>query len=335
MKHKMKFMERETEYTTSQQKSVNGGVPCVVTTKGDNMADFDFIVPVRDAILQHQKGYSNLGSDYSASELITPPKIVHLRKRYKDIIPLSVPSDQLASFLGTAIHDYFEKCLFRVKSRQGEDSKYIIEKRLWDKFLDRKISGKFDVYHDGTLYDFKKTSAWKWIFGDFQDWEEQLNIYAYFIYLEKLPINAARIIAIILDWDKNKLRDRNYPKEMIMQLDVPVWTPEKQKAFIYTKLQVLINCEGLPDNKLPDCSDKDMWAKETAYAIYYQDVDKAKRVLPDEDSCCRWIADDIAKKNTKLLDYRIVKRPGKRLRCEEYCSVRGWCEQYRNYRKGL
>ena len=299
------------------------------------MADFDFITPVRDAVIMHQKGYSNLGSDYSVTDLIAPPKIVQLRKRYGDLIPYGLPSDQLSSFIGTAIHNHFEKCLWKFKASEGDNSKYIIEKRLWDKFLDRKISGKFDVYHDGVLYDFKNTSSWKWIFGDYHDWESQLNLYAYFIHLENLPVTALRILAIILDWDKNKVRERGYPKEKIMQLDLSLWSVEKQYEFLIERLKALVSCEQLPAHSLPDCTAKDMWEKETAYAIYHVSSERAKRVLPDEDACARWISADIAKKKTKLIDYKIVKRPGQRLRCEEYCDVQGWCKQYKEYRQGV
>ena len=64
--------------------------------------------------------------------------------------------NQLESFLGTAIHDYAAKMLYRVITKEGKDSKYLVERRLWDKFLDRKVAAElfgevFDVDHCSSL----------------------------------------------------------------------------------------------------------------------------------------------------------------------------------------
>jgi len=297
------------------------------------VADFDFIVPVRDAIIQHQKGYSNMGSDYSVTDLIAPPRIVQFRKRYKALVPLALPSDQLSSFIGTAIHNHFEKCLWQYASKLGDASKYLIEKRLWDKFLDRKVSGKFDVYHDGTLYDFKCTTVWKMIYGDSKDWENQLNLYTLLITMENLPVHSAKIIAIFPDWQQlAAYTNKAYPREKILEIDIPIWPNEQQYEYLMDRLTALIECEKSPDDQLPECTVKEMWEKDTVYAVHYKDSKKASRCMDSEDLCQQWIEGTAKKKKEVATNWHIEVRPGRRVRCEDFCEYRGWCNQYRTYK---
>jgi len=120
------------------------------------------IKPLNDALMEYSNfSYSNMGSDYSITTLITPPRIVQLRKRYAEAIA-DQPQDLsqiIASFKGTAVHNELEKQLWRCINR-GIDPDYIIERRLWDRINGRKISGKFDVLWRDKLYDWKTTSVY-------------------------------------------------------------------------------------------------------------------------------------------------------------------------------
>lgn len=296
------------------------------------MADFDKIIPVLHAILMHGGAYSNMGSDYSVTDLIQPPRIVQLKKRYSAYLPDPVPSEQIKSFIGTAVHNYFEFCLRKYMGQHPED-KYLIERRLWDKIHGRKISGKFDCWYDEVLFDFKCTTVWKAIFGDHIDWEKQLNLYNYFLYLEGVKVRKQRIIALYLDWQKfESMKNKQYPKEIIQLIDIPIWSRKDQKDFLYNKVADLIKCEESPDYDLPKCTYEDRWEKETKWAAYYQNTEgKAKRVLDTKEGIEEWITWKCESGEYVPEDYIIVKRPGYRMRCEEYCRYNGWCNQYQNY----
>ena len=51
-----------------------------------------------------------------------------------------------------------------------------------------KISGQFDLFdkQDGTLYDWKETSVWKFLLGDTEEWEQQANINLYLMRMNGL-----------------------------------------------------------------------------------------------------------------------------------------------------
>lgn len=300
------------------------------------------IPPVRDAISEYTKfNYSNMGSDYSVTDLIKPPRITLLSKRYSNILPESNPDDVISSFIGSAIHAYFERWLWRYQNRHIDKHNYLVERRLWDKFLGRKISGQFDVWLDGILYDFKCTTVWKAIFGDQIDWERQLNLYAMLLSLlnPPIPVNGLRTIVLYRDWQRFQTRGNpEYPKEQIIMYEKKLWDPGDQYTYLIERLQTLVDNEDTPDWDLPECTPEDMWSKDTVYAVYAEgDEAKAKRLMPTKEKAQEWITKNWRKVKVKgepaksKSIFYIEKRPGERTRCEGYCNVRQWCTQWQDY----
>lgn len=216
-----------------------------------------------------------------------------------------------------------------------DDPNYLVEKRMWDRICDRKISGKFDAIYLPNMYDYKRTSVWKKMFGDHTAWEEQQNLYCYLCGLVGIEITGLHIIAWYKDWDKTRIYETGYPKDRVELIKLKRWSTEDQKAFLEYRIELQKQAEDMPDDELPPCSSKDMWEKPTKYAVYaYKNNVKGKRasrVVDTEEQANSWIKWKQEQTKQKT-DYRIEFRPGSRLRCESYCSVNVWCNQYKNYK---
>lgn len=292
-------------------------------------------IKIIDYVLEEAKrSYTNIGSDYSVTDLIKPPRIYQLSKRYKEEISEIPVGDeqQVSSIPGSAIHDWFEKMLYRYMNKHGE--KFFVERRLWDRICDRKISGKFDcLTKEGDLIDFKTTKTWKYIFGDFTDWTIQLNMYAYFAHSCGLDIQSLSIVAWFLDWDKYKMmQDPAYPRQPIVEIPIELWDFKQSGEYLTNLIELHKRNEDLPDKKLTLCTEKDMWCKDPKYAVYKvvggSRLKRASRLLNTKEQAQKWIA------SQKQGKFEIDFRPGERTRCENWCSCNKWCSQYKEYQDG-
>lgn len=293
--------------------------------------DINDIPPLRDAMKAYSDWGEYLGADYGVTELITPPRIVHLRKRHKQEIE-SKPKELeklVAAFRGNAVHTALEFNLRKFKST-NPGCGYYIEQKVWDKILDRKISGKLDVYQDGILYDFKTTSTFKFIKGDYEEYEQQLNIYAYMLKPYNLQVRSNKIILIFTDWNKAGTYKEDYPKQPFVMVEMQdVWSHEKQEQFIHDRIKTMIRNETLPDEELDYCTIDEMWAMPDSYAVYPEGrtTGKAVRVLTSMKQAEFYIKRNV----NRIGNATIVHRPSVRARCENWCEVSNWCDQYHNY----
>lgn len=265
--------------------------------------------------------YQPGSSDYSATTLLKPPRIVQLERRYWGILEQDA-IDRVWSLFGQACHYVLE---------QHADDDAVSEERLYVTVHDRKIGGQVDHYHRGVISDYKVTSAWSIVHGSkFEDWEIQLNIYAYIFRKNGYEVNKLQIITIPRDWDKHKARqDPSYPQTPLVVYTIPLWSLEKQEQFILNKVHEHILAEDLEDTDLPCCTAEEMWEQPTKYAVMKKDAKRATRVFDDkaEAEAFRW---EVIGGSQENLAY-VQERRGRRTRCLEYCPVAGYCSQYKEY----
>lgn len=261
--------------------------------------------------------YDSGGSDYTASQLIKPPRIVLLEKRHFDEIEEDA-SDRIWLLMGKSIHSILEN--------SGADNSFI-EERIHAEVLGRKISGLSDLYRDETIDDYKVTSAWTAVFGSrTKEWTEQLNIYAWLFEGENFKVRELRVIAIYRDWSASKaLAGNGYPQASVEVIPITLWFHLDAGEFIRDRVQTLIDSERLADDDLPPCSTEEMWEKPTKYAVMKEGRKSALRVLDTEDEAMEYVA-----KNE--VGY-IVKRPGERTRCQQYCSCSNFCNIFQEYKE--
>jgi hypothetical protein len=203
----------------------------------------------------------------------------------------------------------------------------LVERKLWDKVLGRRIVGKFDVYLNGALYDFKSTSAWKWVYRQWQEYEDQLNVYAWLLGLSGVQVNVLNVIFWFTDWDKNNKKS-DYPQNRIEQATMKnLWPKAKQQKFVERLVKKHIDAENLADDDLPECTLEEQWEQELKFAVMVPGGKKASRLLDTEKAALAYIVEK------ELSDATIERRGGILTRCENYCKANIYCSQWKEAHK--
>ena len=282
--------------------------------------------------------YSKSG-DYSVTDIITPPRIVHLKKRYGD--KATQPLDgAIASMLGTAVHEYFEKYLDMWSDKYDYDG-YHLEEQVCVERQGRKISGRYDIREGTILNDLKTIKVWKLIFDpNLDEFHEQQNLYRLLVKLDKgIEVEKLKILALYKDWQEgNALRDRAYPQQQMLEYELSVWSYEQTAEFLDTKLEELIRCETLKDEELPICSRDERWERhQGGETIHYGILKnrKAKRATKlvkggslDDAMVVAGGLPGMTKDAVIEIRYALPKRCQKYCDINEYCSFwQGWCKK--------
>ena len=265
----------------------------------------------------YTKGKAHL----SATEIINSPRIVQLKKIHWDNLEEDV-ADKVWAIFGTAIHAVLEL---------GKDDHHIIEQRLHANVDGWDISGAIDlqrVEDDGIIVaDYKTTGAWA-VMNEKSDWEQQLNIYAWLVEkVKKVPVKKVEIIAIIRDWNRRDAQTREgYPEAPIKVIDVPLWSFAKRESFIKERIHLHSNALFATETSetLPECSPSEMWEKPAFWAVRKIGNKRATAVFDTEDKA-------LAKIEEMGKGYEIEYRPGERTRCANFCQVRDFCNQWKEY----
>ena len=175
--------------------------------------------------------YTKGASQYSVTELMSPPKIRRLREQYDDQIEIDVTS-MLASQFGTFMHGKLED-----KKIEG----YINEERLYVDVDGITISGQIDLQKDDPdgveIVDYKFVKAWSVMMNKF-DWETQLNVYKWLVETSKRkPVKRLQICAFIKDYSQHETKE-NYPEAEAVMIDVPLWDSVKTETYVRTRLEM-------------------------------------------------------------------------------------------------
>jgi hypothetical protein len=190
----------------------------------------------------------------SATSLKKPIQEYLLTLRHIEEIEVDA-TDRIWSLFGSGCHAVLEKL-------QGN---YQQEERLFAKVKGRKISGKFDLIVDNQLHDFKVTSAWTLVFGDRkEEWRHQLSTYRWLKWKTDGTIlnSMGKIIAILRDWNKKKVGQKNYPVLPIVEVPIELYPLSTIQLMIEDKVMAIKQAEKLPDDKLPECTPEERWWNE-------------------------------------------------------------------------
>ncbi len=248
--------------------------------------------------------YNGRKADISATRLIAPARLVALQKKHADEIEEDV-SDRIWSLLGTAVHHVIE--------RATSDSDRT-EERMFEEIGGWTIAGQFDLLSDGTLYDYKVTSVWSVLDGAKDDWVNQLNILDYLVG----GVDKLAIIAILKDWSWRRVKG-NYPKEQVVEIPIPQWSREEQKAYILERIrkhqiaQDILSLGGEP----AICIDR--WQRPDVYAVMKEGRKSAVK-LCDTEKDAQSRVDNLSNK------HYVQFRKGEAVRCDSrYCNVSKFC----------
>ena len=276
-----------------------------------------FNVPETLVSLASRNYYSKGKSDFSVTEIISPPQIQVLRRKHYEEMEQDV-SDMLWALLGSALH---------VVAERGQTHGHVTEERLKVKVDDVVLSGAIDLQkiEDGgiVITDYKFTSAWA-LRSDKFEWEAQQNIYAWLVYKAKgTPVTSVRICALIRDWNRREAQYKaDYPQAPIQVIELPLWPLEKTEAYVRERIDLHRTAKVKNDwgEDLPPCSEEERWLRFTSYAVKKEGRKTAVRVLETEEE---------AKALAEEVKGYVEIRKGEPVRCTgNFCGVSAWCKQY-------
>ncbi len=253
-------------------------------------------------------------ADYSATQLLSPPRIIALSKQYSDQIEEDA-SDRIFSLLGSATHKVIESAI-----EFDPDENLVSEKRMFATLDGVTISGQCDVYDiaEKTIYDLKTASVWEIIFGVREEREQQLNIYAWLGVQEGWEVDNIAAAFILRDWSKTKaMTEPNYPKSQVVVYPIPRWTGEQVEDFLRKRIRL----HEAAKTSLPYCTPEEQWVRPTKYAVVSRGRKSAHRLADSHQEAQAWM-----NKNRK--GDSIEERIGEAIRCESYCAVQPFCTQY-------
>ena len=305
--------------------SESGGSASVVRIKND----LGLLEPIFQAFAHDS--YDSGGADITPTTWIDSPRIAQLRKAHRDEIEESV-SSRAFSALGTGFHSVMEKAV-------GDNA--ITEERVfWDHPSGLRVSGAIDLVitkEDGTviIVDYKVTGVYGIILhknngGVKPEWEKQTNSYRPLYEAAKgTEVSELYILAMLRDWKASEAGKPDYPNAPIMQIPVPLWSKEKAQAYVDGRIALHQQAarSALIGEELPLCSSEEMWERPEKFAVMKSSTHKrASRLLDSMEEAIEW-----ASANHMDSKHIISHRPGKRVRCEDWCEVAPFCSQHKAY----
>jgi len=247
-------------------------------------------------------------SRYSVTDLIAPPQIRQLKMKHWEFLSGDV-SERLWALLGMACHAVLEKS-------KPNDAK--AEEKLVVEFEGVTISGKADLYHEGRIEDYKIVSVFSFLLEKGRvkpEWQQQANVYAWCYAKLGKPVTELWIRAILRDFQASKVKiDTDYPLIPFQSIPVPLWTLEGQERYVRARLEA-------HKGENPFCSDEERWLRPSAWAVMKNKNKQAFRVFDNKEQ-----ADNLAKTDKA---FSVVERKGVYNRCQTYCPVSNFCEQWK------
>ena len=216
--------------------------------------------------------------------------------------------DEIWKLLGKGVHAAIEQA-------GGEGTK---EQRFHAKHNDLTISGAIDLIgDDGLITDYKVTSAYSVQKGLKEDWERQLNLYAWLLRQNGITANKLQIVAICRDWMKSRVGKYDYPDSMVVVLSVPLWRDGRQDDYVDQRVRVHTQESTIP------CTPEERWAR----GAYQVNPTHSKGGKPRSFDTLQDATNYINKQKTG--SYTIKDGDAKFVRCESWCEVAPFCPQWK------
>lgn len=293
--------------------------------------------------------YVNQENYISVTQLIKPIKQIILGMRVTD--EDTDVSDLINAALGTSIHSGIEKAWkFNYKKNlkslgysdelinkikinpkkedlKNTDIPIYIEQRNFIKVDDFTIGGKFDMVADGILHDNKSTSVYTWIYGGRdKDYCLQGSLYK-LINKDIIKEDFIRINYIFTDWQKSAAAQNiKYPLNRLVCKDIPLLSLEETQKFVEDKIKQIKIYKDSSEEKLPRCTDEDLWRAEPKYKYYIDPTKTSGRSTKNFTSLEEANEYKLAKGNKGV----VIVVPGEVKRCM-YCRAYSICKQRREY----
>lgn len=313
-------------------------------------------LPLAVWLLHDDYDYHNEPNYISATSLLKSTKQIILSKRIASADREADVSDFIAARFGHAVHDAVEQAWRKSGIRAMKALGYPdhiadnivvnpteeeikanpaivpiwIEQRAYRKVVinnvEFTVGGKFDKVIDGRLFDTKTTSVWSYIKGSKdEDYGLQGGIYKW-LNPEKIHEDHIFIQFVFTDWQRMMAkRTPGYPPIKIMEHPVLMPSNADVDAYIRGKLQELSRLWDAPEDKIPACTDKELWRSEPVFK-FYLDPEKAKDPDARASKNCDTMAEAVEYQASKGGRGVIITKLGEPKACE-YCPAFDICKQ--------
>lgn len=302
-------------------------------------------VPLSVAVFLATDHYDHDPSAISATALLKPIRATVLASR---VPPEQQPTDvvQLVkSRLGTAIHDGIERAWLHHYDRAMRSLGYpqeiidrvainpkpdevtddmipvYMEQREYREIDGVKISGKYDFVAEGRIEDFKSTSTFAWTKQNKdEDYQLQGSIYRW-LNPQIVTQDHMAIQFFFMDFMAARAGDSNYPNRQVEQKLIPLLPLDETEAYIRERLRLFSRYRDEPQEKLPRCTDKELWRSEPQFK-YYKNPQKLTRATKNFDTA----AEAYARKAQDGDVGVVLEIPGQAKACN-YCPAAPICQQ--------
>lgn len=307
----------------------------------------DISLPLAVWLVSDNYDYNDDPSVISATTVLKPIKQIILASRIKQVDSVDI-SGLVASRMGSAIHDaleqawkqprealkalgYSDNVIDRVKvnptrEELTEDSLAIyMEQRSVRSINGYNISGKFDLIFDGQLMDYKSTGTFTYLNQtNAEKYVLQGSIYRW-LNQDIVTEDYMTIHYIFTDWSALKAKqDKDYPQSRLLSQTYKLMSIQQTELFlkdITNKIKKYINS---PEEDIPECTMKDLWADESTFA-YYKNPNATRST---KNFKTYYEAHEKLVKDGSV--GLVIERKGEIKACR-YCSAVGICNQAKNY----
>lgn len=310
-------------------------------------------VPLSMAVYLATDHYDHkaVGDGISATTLLKPIKQVILSKRVTGAEGIPDVIGMIKSRIGTSIHNgikeawlnnyagamrslgYPEAIINKVvlNPPEGTDLKgkipVYLEVRTNREIDGVKVSGEFDFLAEGGLEDHKSTGVFTFINNTKDDdYILQGSIYRW-LNPEIVTKDTMGINFIFTDWSAAGARTQpdKYPKSQVLQKRYNLLPLGETENYIRKRIATLQFLWDAPEDKLPPCTDADLWRSEPVFK-FYKDPTKAnvKGARSTKNFATQLEANQHKAANGDVGIVKIV--PGQVKACN-YCPGAPVCEQ--------
>jgi len=273
-----------------------------------------------------ESDYEYKDKQYSVTALLSDSlRETMLKRRYFKEVEQDV-ADMIWMIIGNGIHKILEEST----ESENELKEEYLKIPMGDDYF---LSGRADLFNDKEekVTDYKTCSAWKVIYGDYEDWQKQTLIYGWMFRQIGFKVTKGEIIAIMKDWSSSKAKlEPDYPQYPVKRIMFNFSERDFKyiEEYLKKKFKEIKELEKVKDEELPMCSLKDRFNSGDKYAVKKIGNKRAHRVFDN-------MLD--AKKLLSELGsgYEIEERPGEDKKCLEYCSVCKYCSYWKKRYGGV
>jgi hypothetical protein len=251
--------------------------------------------------------YDNEGSDFTVTQLLSPPKRTYLEIKNKK--KENGDYAGYAALMGTTIHKLLED---NHDPKAGET----VEKRHFMEMNDCKVSGCVDLYEKKD----KRITDYKFVGGHMDEIKEpyrlQLHMNGYLASQNGVEVKNVSLFVIQRDWSFLRSRfDSKYPQTPYTGFHYKYDEELAISTFGRTVAEHIKARDGHPRPCTPD----EQWRKPTMYACKKPANKRARKLHTSK------IGAELDLKKGELVEVR----EGEATYCEHFCGFKDYCAQYK------